>query len=185
MPTHLRKSLHTFLLLLVASLAFHGCARYQQPPAQPPPVEKVKSRPQPQPQPQPPPPPPQWEEQMRLPEEPQREIIKREEPAAPVQKEVQEPGIKPQQGPARSLYQDAEQALKKGDSARAEMLLERALRIEPRNGWYWNAMGRAKYSLGATEQAIQFWKKSKSLAGKDTDLIRNNDLLLNKAANPQ
>jgi tetratricopeptide (TPR) repeat protein len=69
----------------------------------------------------------------------------------------------------------------KGKYDRAEMLLNRALRIEPRNGWYWHAMGRAKFAGGAYEQAIQFCLKSNNLAGNDQELKRSNQALLQRA----
>lgn len=90
-------------------------------------------------------------------------------------------GVKPSRGPAHTLYRDAEHAIRKGEYKQAEMLLNRALRIEPRNGWYWHAMGRVKYAQTAYEQAIQFCLKSDSLAGSDLGLKRSNHLLLQKA----
>ena len=179
MPSSLYKFLRISLLLLSASLIVNGCAG-NRPQNLPPPQETVKPRPSKPPKPLPP------KEQQAIPqEEPplQRETILKEAPLPPpVQKEVVAPELKPQKGPAHILYQNAALALQKGDSAQAEMLLERALRIEPRNGWYWNAMGRVKYAQGASAQAIQFWKKSNSLAGKDAELTGNNNLLLNKAS---
>ena len=71
--------------------------------------------------------------------------------------------------------------MQKEDYKRAEMLLERALRVEPKNGWYWHAMGRVQYAQGSYAQAIQFCLKSNSMAGRDADLKRNNRLLLKKA----
>jgi predicted Zn-dependent protease len=178
MPITPRNCLRIFLPLLAAALLLNGCTQ-PRPQYQPPPKETVKpqpTKPPPQLPQQPQPPPPQPEIPQEAPPLPKETINKEAQPPA----QSQTPELKPQKGPASSLYQNAEQALQKGDSARAEMLLERALRIEPRNGWYWNAMGRAKYAQGATDQAIQFWKKSNSLAGKDAELSRANDLLLNK-----
>jgi tetratricopeptide (TPR) repeat protein len=100
---------------------------------------------------------------------------------APRQEELPAPAVKPQRGPAHILYRDAERAMEKRDYKRAEMLLDRALRLEPRNGWYWHAMGRAKYEQGSYGQAIQFCLKSNNLAGQDSELKRANNLLLHKA----
>ena len=88
--------------------------------------------------------------------------------------------MKPQKGPGNALFRDAEQAIQKGQFKRAEMLLERALRVEPRNAWYWHAMGRVQYEQGSFDQARQFCLKSNSLAGRDTDLKQQNQLLLEK-----
>ena len=81
-------------------------------------------------------------------------------------------------GPANALYHDATQAMAAGAFDRAELSLERALRIEPDNPFYWYTMGKIKYRQGAHNQAVQFCLKSKSLAGRDTRLIRMNDELI-------
>lgn len=81
-------------------------------------------------------------------------------------------------GPANALYKDATQAMAAGAFDRAELSLERALRIEPGNPYYWYTMGKIKYQKGANSQAVQFCLKSKSLAGRDTKLIRMNDELI-------
>ena len=96
----------------------------------------------------------------------------------PAQEESSVPPLKSQKGPAHTLYDEAGMALGDDDAHKAELLLERALRIEPRNGWYWYAMGRAKYALGAYEQAIQFCLKSDSLAGADAELRHADHVLL-------
>ena len=72
--------------------------------------------------------------------------------------------------------------MRKGDYKQAEMLLERALRVEPGNGWYWHAMGRVQYGQGSFEQAIQFCLKSDSMAGRDPELKRYNRLLIKQAS---
>lgn len=81
-------------------------------------------------------------------------------------------------GPANALYNDATQAMAAGAFDRAELSLERALRIEPGNPYYWYTMGKVKYRQGANNQAIQFCLKSKSLAGRDMKLIKMNDELI-------
>ena len=87
----------------------------------------------------------------------------------------------PKLGPAASLYRQAESSLAQGRYRQAEMELERALRIEPRNGDYWYTMARVKYHQNLPDQAIQFSLKSKSLAGHNSDLIRLNDELIGSA----
>jgi predicted Zn-dependent protease len=81
-------------------------------------------------------------------------------------------------GPANALYKDATQAMAAGSFDQAELSLERALRIEPGNPYYWYTMGKIKYGKGANNQAVQFCLKSKSLAGRDLKLIRMNDELI-------
>ncbi len=118
-------------------------------------------------------------------EQPSQEYERKKTPGqeqmAPPQREEEFGGMKPSRGPAHTLYRDAEHAMRKGDYKQAEMLLNRALRIEPRNGWYWHAMGQVKYAQTAYEQAIQFCLKSDSLAGSDPELKRSNHLLMQKA----
>ena len=63
---------------------------------------------------------------------------------------------------------------------KAELSLERALRIEPSNTYYWYTMGKIKYRQGANAQAIQFCLKSKSLAGRDAKLVSLNDELIKR-----
>ncbi len=83
-------------------------------------------------------------------------------------------------GPANALYEEAAQSMAEGAFNRAELSLERALRIEPSNPYYWFTMGKIKYRQGAKAQAIQFCLKSKSLAGRDMKLVKLNDDLIKK-----
>lgn len=83
-------------------------------------------------------------------------------------------------GPANALYEDATQSMAEGAFSKAELSLERALRIEPSNPYYWYTMGKIKYRQGANAQAIQFCLKSKSLAGRDVKLVRLNDDLIKR-----
>ena len=163
-----QKIIRAAILLILAVFFLHGCARHHPP--RHPPKEPAGSE----------------QEQIR-PEHEQRPEAIQEEDIEPsrqdsIRQEHEEPGpgMKPQRGPAQSLFRDAEQAIRKGQFKRAEMLLERALRVEPRNGWYWHAMGRVQYEQGSFDQARQFCLKSNSLAGRDTDLKQQNRLLLEK-----
>ena len=83
-------------------------------------------------------------------------------------------------GPAQALYQEATKSMAEGAFNQAELTLERALRIEPGNPYYWYTMGKIKYRQGANAQAIQFCLKSKSLAGRDARLVRLNDELIRR-----
>ena len=110
---------------------------------------------------------------------------------SPVPKSTPPPGLEepvmysPKLGPAASLYSQAKVSLDQGRYHQAELDLERALRIEPRNGEYWYAMARVKYQQNLHNQAIQFCLKSKSLAGQNSELIRMNDALIAKARQQQ
>jgi len=112
---------------------------------------------------------------VRQPEE-TRSIDRREVPEEPLQ-----PPPTVQAGPARSLYEQAQAALASGQAAQAEMLLERALRIEPRNPFYWYLLGQCKYAQGDFAQAVQFCRKSESLAGDNSQLRRSNRILIEQA----
>ncbi len=84
-------------------------------------------------------------------------------------------------GPASVFLVSADEALTAGDYDQAELLLERALRVEPRRAAYWHAMGRVRFGQHHYEQAVQFCLKSISLAGKDGALIRKNYELIVQA----
>lgn len=99
-----------------------------------------------------------------------------ERPQVPV---PQPPAV--QSGPARSLYASANEALASGHPGQAEMLLERALRIEPRNAQYWHLLAQSKYAQGDFGQTVQFCHKSESLAGNNNKLRQSNRSLLQQA----
>ncbi|MBM9530727.1 tetratricopeptide repeat protein, partial [Desulfoprunum benzoelyticum] len=85
-------------------------------------------------------------------------------------------------GPAGSLYLEAEAALRSGNPGRAEILIERALRIDPGNARYWHLLGRAKYDQGAYPQALQFFRKAESRIRGDRELAARNREYLQAAA---
>lgn len=105
--------------------------------------------------------------------EPGPEVTEPEKPAKPS-------AYQPSTGPAASLYTTAQTSMARGEFQKAELALERALRVEPRNGYYWYMMGDLKYRQGDNAGAIQFCLKSKSLAWHDKHLRRLNDELINK-----
>jgi tetratricopeptide (TPR) repeat protein len=84
-------------------------------------------------------------------------------------------------GRATGIYNEAEEALRAGQYAHAEMLLERALRIEPRNPHYWYTLGMAKYRQKQYPQAVQFCLKAESLAASQPGLLARSRELLNQA----
>lgn len=112
-------------------------------------------------------------------------------PPAPEAESTPRPGAQqpavyaPKLGSAASLYYQAKVSLDQGRYHQAELELERALRIEPRNGDYWHAMANVKYQQNLYNQAIQFCLKSKSLAGQNSELIRQNDALIARARQQQ
>jgi len=90
------------------------------------------------------------------------------------------PPLQPKLGPAASLYHQSEQHLKEGRIDQAEMALERALRIEPRNPYYWHVMAEIRLRQGKKREAIQCCLKSNSLSG-NAPLVRRNNALINRA----
>jgi predicted Zn-dependent protease len=84
-------------------------------------------------------------------------------------------------GPAASLYRDAQAALQQGNPAAAEIMLERALRIEPRNPHYWYSLAQAVFAQGNHARTEQLCLKVDSLAGNDTALREGNLRLLERA----
>lgn len=84
-------------------------------------------------------------------------------------------------GRAAGIYNEAEEAMQAGRFAPAEMLLERALRIEPRNAHYWYTLGLVKFRQKQYPQAVQFCLKAESLAGSQPGLLARNQVLLTQA----
>ncbi len=138
-------------LLLLIFLALHGCA-VQVPTPRPEPPAPIE-------RPEPPTPP------IGIPETP-----------VPTQ-----PPTSIQKGPAQSLFAQAESARQSRQPGQAEILLERALRIEPRNAQYWHTLGQIKYDQGDFGQAVQFCLKSDSLARNNNELRQSNRNLLEQA----
>lgn len=88
---------------------------------------------------------------------------------------------KKESAPTATLLASAQQSVQAGQFSRAEMTLERALRVEPRNPRLWHEMAQVKFGQENFGQAVQFCLKSNSLAGKDTALIRKNWQLMARA----
>ncbi len=88
----------------------------------------------------------------------------------------------PQEGKAAgTLLASARQHMQAGRASQAEMALERALRLEPRNARLWHEMAQVKFAQRNFAQTVQFCLKSNSLAGRDQDLRRRNWQLLEQA----
>lgn len=97
-------------------------------------------------------------------------------PLPPVEKH-----IKRSPAASTSLLESARQSLQVDEFNRAEIFLERALRLDPHNGELWHTMGRVKFKKNHPAQAVQFCLKSNSLAGKNPQLIRKNWRLIERA----
>lgn len=163
------------MLLVVATVFLHGCSGKRVIPPYPRTPE----------QPQYPTGPSYPVYPSELPGEPTQlpEEIPMEEPITVEPMDPARPIAEPpsQTGAAAALYQTAREALTKSEYKQAEMTMERALRIEPRNGYYWYTMAQIKYRQQDYSQAINLCLKSKSFAGQDTNLIEINNSLIDNA----
>jgi len=56
--------------------------------------------------------------------------------------------------------------------------LERALRLEPRNGQLWSRLAQIRYDQKAWKKAIQLAAKSNTLSGGNSNLLRQNWVLM-------
>ncbi len=86
-----------------------------------------------------------------------------------------------EQTPADSLLAQAKQAIAAGKFDQAEMYMERALRVNPQDATLWHVMGQVKSSQNNYAQSLQFCLKSNSLAGRNSNLIRQNWRLIEKS----
>lgn len=84
-------------------------------------------------------------------------------------------------GQTATLLASADKAIQAGKLDKAEMHLERALRLSPRDAQLWQAMARVRFEQGNYGQAVQFCLKSNSLAGTNATIVRQNWLLMEKA----
>lgn len=124
----------------------------------------------------------------------QRQRVQPLPPAIPKQRVIVAPPVTPKEttavgeetaptphGVAASLQKTAGEALTAGRFSQAEILVERALRLEPRNPELWHMMGRVKSGQSNPAQTVQFCLKSNSLAAGNSALTRRNWLLMAKA----
>lgn len=169
----------TLGVAVVLLMTFSGCAMKHrvQPPQVITPIEHpAEIKPESKPEIKPELPAKQPEPEISEPVEPEAEIS---ESLPPSQPDV--PAYQPKTGPAAAVYADAEKNLDAGNLDKAEMLLERALRIEPRNAHYWYTMARIKYQQKQYKQTIQFCLKSNSLAMGIPQLTKLNFSLMEEA----
>ena len=82
---------------------------------------------------------------------------------------------------ATSLLARADTHVQAGQWEQAAALLERALRIEPRNAWLWHHLATVRFRQGRYAQAVSLANKSNSLAPGDTALQEKNRHLVEQA----
>ncbi len=90
-------------------------------------------------------------------------------------------GEAPMSPVVRKLLATAGNQRRVGDWGGAASSLERALRIEPRNGRLWSKLAQIRYDQKAWNKAIQLAAKSNTLSGGNTDLLRENWVLMANA----
>lgn len=73
-----------------------------------------------------------------------------------------------------ALLNKARDATRQGHMQRAEVLLERTVRIEPRNPTLWNYLAKLHLYQGRLHQAIGLAARSNALAGNDKKLRASN-----------
>lgn len=73
-----------------------------------------------------------------------------------------------------NLLNQAREATRAGDLQRAEVLLERTVRIEPRNAALWHYLAKLRLHQARLQDAIGLAAKSNSLAGGDSKLKADN-----------
>ena len=73
-----------------------------------------------------------------------------------------------------SLLDKAREATLAGDYQRAEVLLERTVRIEPRNASLWNYLAKLRLQQGRYQEAIGLATKSNNLAKENKTLLGDN-----------
>lgn len=83
----------------------------------------------------------------------------------------------------KSLLVDARGAASSGNISRAESLIERALRIEPRNAVLWHYMAKMKLHQGRYSKAIGMAAKSNSMVKNDDTLMADNWRIIAHAEN--
>ncbi len=73
--------------------------------------------------------------------------------------------------------------LHNGQPAAAAQVLERGLRIAPKDGYLWSQLAKVRLKQGNRQQALELAKKSNSLAQDDSLLRRKNRQIINQAKN--
>ncbi|HHB76955.1 MAG TPA: tetratricopeptide repeat protein [Desulfobulbus sp.] len=74
--------------------------------------------------------------------------------------------------------------LRSGQPDAAAQILERGLRIAPKDGYLWSQLAEVRLSQGRRNQALALVKKSNSLAHGDRLLQQKNQQIMNQAKHP-
>lgn len=81
-------------------------------------------------------------------------------------------------GPTGVLLAQAKEHENMGNIEQSVALVERALRIEPRNAFAWHRLAKLQFTLGNFKKAEQFAKRSIQFAAGNKRLINENEKLI-------
>ena len=92
------------------------------------------------------------------------------------------PATAPRINPLTEKIRDrAASLLRSGQPAAAAQVLERGLRIAPKDGYLWSQLAEVRLGQGRRNQALALAKKSNSLARGDRLLQQKNQQIINQA----
>lgn len=87
-------------------------------------------------------------------------------------------GVKSSNNATLALLNTARAQTQSGNLEAAAAIIERALRIEPKNPGLWHQLARIRFEQGQYKIAINLASKSSSLAAKDSEIIIKNRQLI-------
>ena len=85
---------------------------------------------------------------------------------------------RPPSGTVVALLNQAHEQQRAGNLERAAAVLERALRLDPKNGHLWHELAQIRLQQGLFDQATSLAAKSSSLAQDDDNLVSSNNELI-------
>jgi hypothetical protein len=80
-----------------------------------------------------------------------------------------------------ALVAQAERQRQSSDYAGAAATLERALRLQSREGYLWNRLAHVRLEQGLASQAANLAKRANDLSGDSSNLKRDNWLVISDA----
>lgn len=90
---------------------------------------------------------------------------------------------RPPSGTVLALLNQARVQQQAGNNERAAAVLERALRLDPKNANLWHELAKIRLQQGLMSQAKSLAIKSNTLAEGDDDLIRSNNDIIEQVKN--
>ena len=87
-------------------------------------------------------------------------------------------GTSQNKGPGAVLLAQAETQQQLGNLSKSIALVERAVRIEPRNAYAWHHLAKLYFEAENYKKAEQFALRSNQFAGQDRQLVNENSRLI-------